>query len=60
MIEGVEGKVSGIEDAYPFEAGGMYTYTGATAGTTGHFEPAGPLIDNGGQLGNWEKAKGGN
>jgi branched-chain amino acid transport system substrate-binding protein len=59
MVKGVEGKVSGVEDAYPFEAGGMYTYTGATASSTGRFEQAGPLIDNGGKLGNWEQAKGG-
>ncbi len=59
MIKGVEGSVSGTQDAYPFEAGGMYTYTGATPSKTGHFEQAGPLIDNGGKLGNWEKAKSG-
>ena len=59
MVKGVVGKVSGVQDAYPFEAGGMYTYTGATPTTTGHFEQAGPLIDNSGKLGNWEKAKGG-
>jgi branched-chain amino acid transport system substrate-binding protein len=57
MIKGVEGDVSGVKDAYPFEAGGMYTYTGATPAATGHFERSGPLIDNGGKLGNWEKAQ---
>lgn len=57
MVEGVVGKVSGIKDAYPFEAGGMYTYTGATPSTTGGFQQAGPLIDNSGELGNWEQAK---
>lgn len=59
MVDGVVGKVSGTEDAYPFEAGGMYTYTGATPQKTGGFEPAGPLIDNSGELGNWEKAQNG-
>jgi branched-chain amino acid transport system substrate-binding protein len=59
MVKGVEGKVSGVTDAYPFEAGRMYTYTGATRSSTGHFEPAGPLIDNEGKLGNWTKAKAG-
>lgn len=58
MINGVVGKVSGTQDAYPFEAGQMYTYTGASTTATGHFNPAGPLIDNGGKLGNWEKAQG--
>ncbi|MDQ0381083.1 ABC transporter substrate-binding protein [Amycolatopsis thermophila] len=58
MVEGVKGRVSGVEDAYPFEAGRMYTYTGATPASTGHFEGAGPLIDNGGKLGNWPKAQG--
>jgi branched-chain amino acid transport system substrate-binding protein len=57
MVKGVEGDVSGVKDAYPFEAGGMYTYTGATPAATGHFEQSGPLIDNGGKLGNWEKAQ---
>lgn len=58
MVSGVVGKVSGVQDAYPFEAGGMYTYTGATTSSTGHFDMAGPLIDNNGKLGNWEKANG--
>ncbi|GHF41568.1 branched-chain amino acid transport system substrate-binding protein [Amycolatopsis bartoniae] len=60
MVQGVKGKVSGVEDAYPFEAGQMFTYTGATPAAPGHFEKAGPLIDNEGKLGNWEKAQAGN
>lgn len=59
MINGVAGKVSGTQDAYPFEAGRMYTYTGTTTSTTGHFDTAGPLINNDGKLGNWDKAKSG-
>ena len=60
MIRGVEGRVSGVKDAYSFETGRMYTYTGATKSATGHFKPSGPLIDNSGKLGNWQKAKQGN
>jgi branched-chain amino acid transport system substrate-binding protein len=52
-IEGVRGKVSGLEDAYPFEAGGMYRYDGASADQLGTFTPVGPLIDNQGELKNW-------
>jgi branched-chain amino acid transport system substrate-binding protein len=58
-IEGVRGTVSGIEDAYPFESGQMFTYDDATAQQTGAFSPAGPLIDNEGVLQNWSSIQGG-
>lgn len=53
MIDGVRGRMNGVEDAYPFEAGRMYRYDGATPNKLGDFVPAGPLIDNEGRLRNW-------
>lgn len=58
-LEGVRGKVSGVEDAYPFESGGMYLYDGATPSSTGKFTQDGPLIENEGVLKNWSTIQGG-
>lgn len=53
MIGDIRAHMEGVEDAYPFEAGQMYRYTGATADSLGRFEQVGPLIDNEGRLRNW-------
>jgi branched-chain amino acid transport system substrate-binding protein len=58
-LDGVSGKVSGIEDAYPFESGRMYDYDNATPAKTGTFSPDGPLIDNEGALKNWSTIQSG-
>ena len=52
-LDGVRGKVSGVEDAYPFESGQIFVYENATPERTGTFRAAGPLIDNEGVLKNW-------
>lgn len=57
MIKGARGHMDGDENAYPFGQGRMYTYTGASTKSTGHFVPAGPLINNAGQLRDWEHAQ---
>jgi branched-chain amino acid transport system substrate-binding protein len=58
-LEGVRGKVSGVDDAYPFESGRMYVYDNATPAQTGTFSPSGPLIDNEGALKNWSTIQSG-
>lgn len=56
---GVKASTNGIVDAYPFESGQVYQYTGAsTPSTLGHFVPVGSLIDNDGKLGNYSKLTG--
>jgi ABC-type branched-subunit amino acid transport system substrate-binding protein len=61
LVDGVQAKVSGVDDAFPFEAGQMYKYVGGDADgkKLGHFEPVGDLIDNSGQLKNYQAATGG-
>jgi hypothetical protein len=56
---GVKASTNGTQDAYPFESGQVYQYTGAkTPSTLGHFQPVGSLIDNDGKLGNYSKLTG--
>jgi hypothetical protein len=59
MVDGVKGKSSGVEDAFPFEAGQMYRYEGASGSKLGKFEPVGPLIDNEGKLMNFQSTESG-
>lgn len=54
-IGDVSGAVSGVDDAFPFESGRVYEYTGAGGGSTGHFEPVGDLVTNEGVLGNYSE-----
>ena len=53
MIAGVTANTRGKLDAYPFESGQMYAYTGASRSTPGTYVKAGPLIRNDGGLKNW-------
>lgn len=57
MAKGVRGMVSGTVDAFPFESGQVYKYTGATTKTAGHFVPVGGPISNEGKLGNYSKTQ---
>ncbi|MFC7496973.1 MULTISPECIES: ABC transporter substrate-binding protein [unclassified Nocardioides] len=55
----VSAAVSGVDDAFPFESGRVYEYTGAGNGSTGRFEPVGDLVTNEGELGNFSKISSG-
>jgi ABC-type branched-subunit amino acid transport system substrate-binding protein len=59
MMPGVKANTRGKLDAYPFESGQMYTYTGASGSNPGTFQKAGPLISNEGGLKNWANVIGG-
>jgi branched-chain amino acid transport system substrate-binding protein len=53
MMAGVKAKTRGKLDAFPFEAGQMYRYTGASGNNVGRFVKDGPLVNNEGMLKNW-------
>jgi branched-chain amino acid transport system substrate-binding protein len=59
LVKGVNAKVSGVDDAFPFEAGQMYKYTGASGKKVGSWEAVGDVIDNTGQLKNYKTATAG-
>jgi branched-chain amino acid transport system substrate-binding protein len=57
LMPGVVGQMDGVSNAFPYQAGRMYQYTGATATAVGKFVPAGPLINNTGKLKNFLNAQ---
>ena len=53
MMPGVKANTRGKLDAYPFEAGQMYRYQGASGNKVGTYVKDGALINNEGLLKNW-------
>lgn len=57
LMEGVVGELEGVEKAFPYQAGQMFEYTGATSSEVGEFVSAGPLMDYAGELKNYQQAQ---
>jgi len=53
MMPGVKANTRGKLDAYPFEAGQVYRYQGASGSNPGTFVKDGALVNNEGGLKNW-------
>lgn len=55
LMKGVEGKLEGIEKAFPYQAGRIDEYTGASSSKLGEWKSASPLYDYAGELKNYQQ-----
>jgi branched-chain amino acid transport system substrate-binding protein len=57
LLKGVEGKLEGEEKAFPYQAGYMYEYTGATSSETGEWKAASPIYNYEGEPKNYQEVQ---
>jgi branched-chain amino acid transport system substrate-binding protein len=57
LMKGVEGKMEGVEKAFPYQTAGISEYTGATSSETGEWKPAGPLRNHEGEPKNYQEVQ---
>jgi ABC-type branched-subunit amino acid transport system substrate-binding protein len=57
LMKGVEGKMEGVEKAFPYQAAGMFEYTGASGSETGEWKAASPIYNYEGEPKNYQEVQ---